>query len=250
MPVADPSFGWQEAVAAFVMISAIAFLVTWVVTDLGHVARTPYVAILFLTTLALAAGYLAWSGTTPSDLVAAGWAWGLVGGVVAAGVVTPLVRRLPTGPRPEGVQLAGRLLWEGVVYGTAEAILLATLPVLAVWQGADSLGWTGSAVGSTLSGALAVFGALFVIVVHHLGYREFRSRASRKKLLGAMVGCGIQALAFLLTGNVLAPIVAHIALHTQLTLRGNEMPPESGARHEAGGAGHSPTDVRMLEPVT
>ena len=128
--------------------------------------------------------------------------------------------------------------------------MLATLPVLAVWQGADSLGWTGSAVGSTLSGALAVFGALFVIVVHHLGYRELRSRASRKKLLGAMVGCGIQALAFLLTGNVLAPIVAHIALHTQLTLRGNEMPPESGARHEAGGAGHSPTDVRMLEPVT
>ena len=57
MPVADLSFGWQEAVAAFVIISAIAFLVTWVMTDLGHVARTPYVAIVFLTTLALAAGY-------------------------------------------------------------------------------------------------------------------------------------------------------------------------------------------------
>lgn len=250
MPVADPSFGWQEAITAFVIISAVAFLVTWVVTDLGHVARTPYVAILFFTTLALAAGYLAWSGTSPVDLVASGWAWGLLGGAVAAGAVTPLVRRLPKGPRPEGIQLVGRLLWEGVVYGTAEAILLATLPVLAVWQGADALGWTDAALGRTMSGALAVTGAVFVIVVHHLGYREFRSRASRKKLLGAMVGCGIQALAFLLTGNVLAPIVAHIALHWQLTLRGNEMPPESGARPEARGAGRESADVRMLKPVT
>lgn len=40
----------------------------------------------------------------------------------------------------------------------------------------------------------------------------------------ALVGCGVQALAFLLTGNVLAPVVAHPMLHTQLTLRGNEMP--------------------------
>jgi hypothetical protein len=68
------------------------------------------------------------------------------------------------------------------------------------------------------------------IVVHHLGYREFRPRTSRKTLWGAMAGCGIQALAFLVTGNVLAPVVAHIVLHWQLTLRGNEMPPASEAR--------------------
>jgi hypothetical protein len=250
MPVADPSFGWQEAFAAFVIISVVAFLVTWIVTDLGHVARTPYVAILFLTTLALAAGYLTWSGTSPADLVTAGWAWGLVGGAAAAAVVTPLVRRLPSGPRADGVQLVGRLIWEGIVYGTAEAILLATLPVLAVWQGADARGWTDTAVGSTMSGALAVTGALFVIVVHHLGYREFRPRTSRKKLLGAMLGCGIQALAFLLTGNVLAPIVAHMVLHWQLTLRGSEMPPTAGARAETHGAGERSADVHRLEPVT
>lgn len=33
-----------------------------------------------------------------------------------------------------GARLDGMLLWEGVVYGFREAILLATLPVLAVWQ--------------------------------------------------------------------------------------------------------------------
>ena len=50
MPVPDPSFGWRDATAAFAIIAVVAFLVTWVVTDLGHVSRTPYVAILALTT--------------------------------------------------------------------------------------------------------------------------------------------------------------------------------------------------------
>jgi len=227
MPVADPSFGWQEAAAAFAIISVVAFLVSWVVTDLARVSRTPYVAILAVTTFALAGGYLAWSGTSVVDLVTDEWAWGLLGGVVAAVLLTPLVRRLPARPHPGGAPLVGRFLWEGVVYGTAEAILLATLPVLAIWQATDALGWTDTGRARTLSGALAVAGALFVIAVHHLGYREFWQRASRKMLAGALAGCGIQALAFLLTGNVLAPVVAHIVLHWQLTLRGNEMPPVS-----------------------
>jgi hypothetical protein len=237
MPGAD-SFSWQEATAAFIVISIVAFMVTWVVTDLGHVSRTPYVAILTVTTFALATGYLAWSGTSVADLVAAGWGWGIFGGVVAATLLVPLVRRLPKGPRPEGSQLVGRLLWEGGVYGTAEAILLATLPVLAVWQAADALGWTDSAWLKTASGALAIIGALFVIAVHHLGYREFRRKASRRMLAGALAACGVQAVAFLLTGNVLAPIVAHIVLHVQLTLRGNEMPPASNTQAESPDASH------------
>jgi hypothetical protein len=231
MPVPDPSFGWQDAAAAFAIIAVVAFLVTWVVTDLGHVSRTPYVGILTVTTVSLGAGYVAWSGTSVADLVTSGWVWGILGGLVAAAVVVPLVRRLPAGrPRPEGSQLVGRLLWEGLVYGSAEGVLLATLPVLAVWQATDALGWTDATWARAGAGALAVVGALFVILVHHLGYREFRTRAARKMLRGALVGCGLQALAFLLTGSVLAPVVAHIVLHTQLTLRGNEMPPVAEAR--------------------
>ena len=76
-----------------------------------------------------------------------------------------------------------------------------------------------------------------MIAVHHLGYREFRARTARKMFSGALVGCGIQALAFILTGNLLAPVVAHIVLHWQLTLHGNEMPPVSGVRLASPGAG-------------
>jgi hypothetical protein len=97
--------------------------------------------------------------------------------------------------------------------------------------------------GKALSGALAMVGALVVIAVHHLGYREFRQSASRKILAGALVGCGIQALAFLLTGNVLAPVVAHIVLHWQLTLRGNEMPPVSKPQLRSTNTGRPRTEA-------
>ena len=189
--------------------------------------------------------YLAWSGTSVADLVTTGWGWGVLGGVVAAALVAPLVRRIPSGHVLDGSELAGRLAWEGVVYGTAEGILLATLPVLAVWQATDALGWTDTA----RQGALAMVGALFVVVVHHLGYREFRARSSRKMLMGAMVGCGIQALAFLLAGNVLAPIVAHILLHWQLTLHGVEMPPASDTQPGLIGTGLTQASTREKELV-
>jgi hypothetical protein len=234
MPVADPSFGLLEAAGAFGVVMVVAFAVTWIVTDLARVSRTPYIAVLTSTTLVLGVGYVAWSGTKVADLVTEDWGWGIVGGIAAMAVVVPLVRRLPSSPRPEGSRLFGRPLWEGVVYGIAEALLLATLPVLAVWQGAEALGWTDPGVGAITSGVLAIVGALIVIAAHHLGYREFRR--SRKMMAGALAACGIQALAFLVTGNVLAPIVAHVLLHGHLTLRGAELPP-SRASQEPGRAG-------------
>jgi hypothetical protein len=226
MPIApDPSFTWQVALAAFTIIAVVAFLVTWVVTDLLGLRRTPYIAVLSFVTLDLLGGYLAWSGLGLADLITERWGAAVVAGLVAAIVVAPGVRRLPAGIRPHGTRLAGRLAWEGLAYGVSEALLLATLPVLAVWQACDALGWTDGGWASAGSGTLAIVGALAVITVHHLGYREFRGRRGRTMLAGALLGCGIQALAFLFTGNVLAPIVAHVLLHTQMILRGVELPP-------------------------
>lgn len=225
MPAADPAFGWEAAVAMLAIVVVAAFLVTWVVTDLARVRRVWYVGILTITAVTLMAVSVAWSGVGVSDLVTDGWGWGVLAGVIAAALLAPAVRRLSPHPHPRGARLVGVVLWEGVVYGVAEALLLATLPVLAVWQAASDLGWTDGAPGRWGSGALAVVAALGVILVHHLGYAEFRAPAARTKLGGALLACGFQALAFLLTGNVLAPIVAHVLLHAQMILRGVELPP-------------------------
>jgi hypothetical protein len=226
VPVADASFSWQQSLAAFVIVAIVAFLVTWVLTDLLRIRREPYVPLLLVTALALVVGYLAWSGTSGADLLAgSGVAWGLAAGLVAAAVAFPLVRHLPARPRAHGTRLVGLMLWEGLVYGVAEGLLLATIPVLTVWQACASLGWTDGAFATVGSGALAVLGALLVILVHHLGYAEFRTRQGRTGLFGALAVCGVQAIAFLVTGSVFAPVLAHIVLHGQLLLRGDELPP-------------------------
>lgn len=229
---AGTSFGWQEAMLGYVGVLVAGFLVSWVTTDLVHVRRTAYIAVLSIVSLGLGAGYLAWSGTALADVLVRHWAWGIVAGIVVAAALTPAIRRLPHTGAPEG-SLVGPIVWEGVVYGIAEAVLLAALPVLTVWQAGDAAGWTASTAGAAASGVLAVVGSLLVILVHHLGYREFRVRSNRRMLGGALLGCGLQATAFLLTGTVLAPVVAHIVLHVQLIRSGNELPPaEHPVTHE------------------
>ena len=225
MPAPDPSFGWQAAIAALAVIAVTAFLVTWIVTDRLRVPRTPYVVILTALAGVLLVALLAWSGVSGRELLLEDAGWAVLAGLVVAALVTPGVRRLPSGPRASGGRLLPMLAFEGVVYGIAEAILLATLPVLAAWFAFSDLGWTDAGSRRVVAGALAIAAALVVILVHHLGYEEFRGRAGAKMLAGALLGCGLQALAFLLTGNVLAPIVAHIVLHAELILRGVELPP-------------------------
>jgi hypothetical protein len=237
MPTVEASFGWQEAATTLAIIVVAAFLVTWIVTDVLHVSRTPYIAILSAVVAGLSALYLGWSGASLADLLTNDWAWAVVAGLAAAGVVGLMLRRVPSPPRAERGISGSQLVWEGIVYGTAEGLLLATLPVLAAWGIVDDLGWTDRTIGTAAAGAVAILASLVVIAVHHLGYREFRGRAARRMLAMAIVSCGLQALAFLVTGNVLAPIVAHIVLHWQLIIRGLEMPP---SRH--------PMDLRLVVP--
>jgi hypothetical protein len=59
MPIADPAFSWQQALAAFAIITLAAFLVTWLLTDRLRIPRAPYIPMLLAVTLGLGAGYLA-----------------------------------------------------------------------------------------------------------------------------------------------------------------------------------------------
>jgi hypothetical protein len=225
VPVADPSFGWQEAMAAYLVVLIAAFAVTWLVTDVLGVGRTLYIGVLTIVVGSIGAWYLTWSGTSFTDIAGSNLAWGLVAGLAVAGAVTPLVRRMPSGRPTYGLRRAELFAWEDFVYGIDEALLLAVYPVLTIWQATVAAGWTDTDAGKIAAGGLAIVGSLLVILAHHLGYAEFRQPAARPKLLGALLTCGLQGLAFLVTGTLLAPVVAHVALHFEFTLRGTELPP-------------------------
>jgi hypothetical protein len=112
------------------------------------------------------------------------------------------------------------------LYGTAEGLLLSVLPVLITRQALSSLHWTESWYGVLLSGIIALGASVVVIVVHHLGYREFRGH----KLVFAVAGCAPLSLAYLLTMNPLAAAVGHSILHIGAVLRGIELPPHREKR--------------------
>ncbi|MGZ3628670.1 MAG: hypothetical protein ACXVDN_13515 [Ktedonobacteraceae bacterium] len=175
-------------------------------------------------------GYMTWSNADWGAFFSYQWIWGLIGAVVSGAILIMLVARqavrskspiLASTSRPEGLHLVGALLWESAVYGIAEAILLSVLPALITWQGLSAYGWTQSWIGVVFTGLLALVASLFVIVVHHLGYREFRG----PQVAGAAVACGILTLAFLLTMNPIAAMGGHIILHAGAILRGAGLPP-------------------------
>ena len=164
------------------------------------------------------------------------WVWGLVGAVVAGPLLIMLLaqgarrsqsRVLASTPRPAGLRLVGALLWEDLVYGIAEGLLLSVLPVLVTWQTLSALGWTQSWMGVVFAGVVAIVASLLVIVVHHLGYREFRG----PQIAGALMICGILSLAYLLTVNPLAAAFGHSIAHSGAVLRGIELPPHQERGH-------------------
>jgi hypothetical protein len=60
-----------------------------------------------------------------------------------------------------------------------------------------------------------------VIVVHHLGYAEYRNR----QLVPISAGCGLLTVGYLVTASVIAPMLGHVLMHTVAILHGTELPP-------------------------
>lgn len=214
LPAIDPLGGvlWLLAVAAM------AFLVAFLATDRLGIPRLPYVGILAVVTAGLTGSYLIWGGFE-SSFWTNSWAWGVLGAVVAGGLLAFGISRVPldASHKEGGV---GLITWDAIVYGAAEGMLLSVLPVAIVWQTFAGAGWTAGWLG-VIAGLAALGGSILVIVTHHLGYKGFRGR----EMIFPVVGCSVLSLAYLLMGSVIAPMVGHMILHVGIMRHGSELPP-------------------------
>lgn len=208
------------AVAWFGGIAAASFLVSWILSDVVKVSRSQYVGLLAILTAGLTAGYLLWSdqGVT---FWTHNWAWGLLGASVTGAFLALQIGRVPM-PGVSAHGVGGRAgLWEGVVYGAVEGLLLSALPVLIVWQGLAALEWTGWLGIGAAAAALAA--SAVVIVVHHLGYREYRNRSVARPLMA----CLALSLGYLVTASPITALGGHVVLHLAMLRRGMELPPHT-----------------------
>jgi hypothetical protein len=163
---------------------------------------------------------MAWLGVGVWDVLTTRWAWGLLVGVVVGLLLVVPASRQPVDRPLHGRPLSRALVSEGVVYGSAEGVLLSALPPFIVWQMVYALGWSGTA-GAVARWALPVLAAAAVIVIHHLGYWSCRNRI----LVPITAALSVLTTGFLVTASWLAPAIAHIFLHFALLVRGSEMPP-------------------------
>ena len=221
MPVPVHEAAWWGSLLWLGGVTVTAFVVAWLTGTRLHIRRVWYVPLLFTVTFGLAAAYIAWLGVGFADVLTVHWGWGLLAGVVAAALLyKPMARQPVTRQVPHGRQLRWELFWEDGVYGTAEGVLLSALPPFIAWQMVHSLGWTGVG-GAFARWGLPILAAAVVVVIHHLGYWNFRN----KILIPITLGLSLLSVAFLVTASWIAPALAHILMHTEATHRGVELPP-------------------------
>jgi hypothetical protein len=222
MPVPASPVPWAGSLLWLLALASVSFLVTWIAADILGMRRTPYIGVLAAVTAAVGAGYVAWLGVGVASLLTANWLWGLVVAPVAGLFLALKIRRLPGGRRLTGRRFAAAVVWEGLVYGVTEGVLLSVLPVLMAWQMVHSLGWSGVG-GAIARWTLPIAASLAVIVIHHLGYWEYRNHLLRPIALG----CGLMSLAYLVTGSPIAPVLAHVISHTASLYHGSTLPPHA-----------------------
>jgi hypothetical protein len=216
-PTATP-LSWTDGALLLVLLTAGAFAVSWVATEVLGMVRRAYVGVLAVATAAATVGTARWTGATLHLLATDHWVAGVVVGVVTGAAAGLGLRRMAGAG---GRALHGRGLlqveaWDGVVYGIAEGVLLSALPAFVAWQVADARGWSAPVAWAATLAASAV-----LIAVHHLGYWDFRGR----KVVPPVVACSILTVGYLATGSIIAPALGHVVLHLAGITKGVELPP-------------------------
>jgi hypothetical protein len=142
---------------------------------------------------------------------------GVVFGLLIGALLLFQVFSQPASSGPTGLGLLADLAWYGVVYGTADAVLLSVIPVLTLY-GSQPPEVLRSPGGRTRWAGVAVAASALVTALYHLGFDEFRG----PQVIQPVVGNLIITLGYLLCGSPLAAVVAHVLMHGGAVLHGME----------------------------
>jgi len=210
------------------LASILSFLTSAIFAGQMQLKRNHFLLAYIPISGGIITGYYLISGTNIISQMTHHWAWGLLGALVAGYFAVRHVFGQPSSPRRNGASLLLDLLRPGLIYGTADAMLLSVIPVIVVYQGFSQQVWVTSLAGEIGLGCLAFLASMMVTFCYHIGYPEYHG----KQVFMTLVGNGIMTLALLMTGNPLAAILAHSAMHITAMWHGREttyqLPPHYG----------------------
>jgi hypothetical protein len=171
--------------------------------------------------------YARWSGMDASAHLRQHWHAGLLDAIMLSLIIVWGVLRQPASAHPQGWMLVFALVWLGLVYGTLDGLFLTVMPVLAVQQMLEARGRGDDGAARCARMGASMGASLVVTAAYYWGFVEFRGAPIVLPLIcNAMITSG-----YLVTGNAITPLVAHIAMHMAAVLHGMEttvqLPPRS-----------------------
>lgn len=198
---------------------ALAFLVPYVFADLLDLPRDLYYGIYIATVLGFFTLWVWATGQSLDEMVRRRWRLAVALGLAVAALLAFMVFRVEDAtPRPDGLELAGAVVWRGLVYGATDGLLLSAFPILAVFAAFAGTRLRERREGTLLIGVAALAASLVMTAVYHVGYSDFRSEKVRSPVAGDVVW----STPTLLTLNPIGAPIAHAGLHVGAVLHSYE----------------------------
>src|SRR5688572_8970659 len=161
--------------------TVVSFLVPFVLADQIGLQRDVYYGIYALAVSGLFVGWARDTGQSLTEMCARRWRLTLALATVVAAITALIALRAEdAGPTPEGISLAGSILWRGLFYGAVDGLLLSAFPILVVFAAFAGSRLRERRGGTVAIGAVALAASVLITATYHLGYSDFRSSKVRK----------------------------------------------------------------------
>jgi hypothetical protein len=210
------SAAWRTEALWLLAAGATGFAASALFSGLLALPRAWFVGAYVVVVAAFLATYVRAGRIDVTALLRRHWLRGVAGAVAFGALMVWSMQRQPASPAPEGLELVLALFWLGLVYGTADALLLAVLPVVAAWRLVERLGVTASWPGRLAGSVAGLAASVAVTALYHLGFAEYRAAG----LAAPLLGNGVMTAGYLLMGNPITAVGAHVALHVASVLHG------------------------------
>ncbi len=158
------------------------------------------------------------------------WAWGLLITLIAGVFLIRNIYSQPASQDKRGKGLFFDVFWFGFAYGVIDGLMLNVMPVVVTRNLINQSTLVGSFSIVLLTAVCAIVASLIITLIYHLGYKEFRN----KSILMVLLGNTIITLTFIISGNPIAAVLSHTAMHVAAVIRGPEttlqLPPHYGKK--------------------